>query len=141
VLSLVNHRCVILSEMQTLAVISFAVLILSALLVAVFKGSRPPQPIPPTPTSPRQAVYAALISVVCAAVLLVTLTRLGPYLSEHLAPPKPLVILFMGVIAPWFGGIYFAYKAARAANKVLRAIGASEVLIFLLGAALAIVSR
>jgi hypothetical protein len=22
------------------------------------------------------------------------------------------------VIAPWFGGIYFAYKAARAANKV-----------------------
>ena len=71
--------------MQTLAVISFAVLILSALLVAVFKGSRPPQPIPPTPTSPRQAVYAALISVVCAAVLLVTLTRLGP--SESLQWP------------------------------------------------------
>jgi hypothetical protein len=36
----------------------------------------------------------------------------------HPAPPKPLVILSMGVIAPWFGGIYFAYKAARAANKV-----------------------
>jgi hypothetical protein len=66
-----------------------------------------------------KAVYAALMSVACAAVLLVTLTRLGPYLSEHLAPPKPLVIFFMGVIAPWFGGIYFAYQAARAANKVL----------------------
>jgi len=58
------------------------------------------------------------MSVVCAAVLSVTLTRLGPYLREHLAPPKPLLILFVGVIAPWFGGIYFAYKAARATNKV-----------------------
>src|ERR1700688_2982995 len=72
--------------MQTLAVISVAVLILSALLVAVFKGSHPPQPIPPTPTSPKQAVYAALMSVVCAAVLLVTLTRLGPSESVQCCP-------------------------------------------------------
>lgn len=138
--SLVNHRSAILCEMQTLAVISVAVSILSALLVAVLKGSRPLQPIPPTLTSLKQAVYRALISVVCAAVVLVTLTRLGPYLSG-LPPPKPLVNLFMGVIAPWFGGIHFAYGAARAANQVLGAIGASEVLIFLLGAALALVSR
>jgi len=127
--------------MQILAVISVAVLILAALLVAIFKGSRPPQPIPSTPTSPKQATFAAFMSAVCAAILLATFTSLGPYVSEHLAPPKPLVVLFVGGIAPWFVGIYFAYKAARAGNKVLRAIGASEVLIFLLAATLALLSR
>ena len=81
------------------------------------------------------------MSVVCAAILLVTFTSLGPYVSEHVAPPKPLVVLFVGGIAPWFVGIYFAYKAARAGNKALRAIGASEVLIFLLAATFALLSR
>jgi hypothetical protein len=52
--------------------------------------------------------------VVCAAIMLATFTRLGPYVSEHFAPPKPLVVLFVGGIAPWFVGVYFAYKAARA---------------------------
>lgn len=127
--------------MQILAVVSVAVLILAALLVAIFKGSRPPQPLPLTPTSPKQATFAALMSVVCAAVLLVTFTRLGPYVGEHLSPPKPLIFLFVGGIAPWFVGIYFAYRAARAGNKVLRAIGASEVLVFLLAATLALFAR
>ena len=81
------------------------------------------------------------MSVVCAAILLVTFTTLGPYVGEHLAPPKPLIVLLVCGIAPWFVGIYFAYKAARAGNKVLRAIGASEVLIFLSAAALALMSR
>ena len=80
--------------MQILAVISVAVLILAALLVAIFKGSRPPQPIPSTPTSPKQTTFAAFMSVVCAAILLVTFTSLGPYVSEHLAPTKPLVVRF-----------------------------------------------
>jgi hypothetical protein len=127
--------------MQILAVISITLLILAALLVAIFKGSRPAQPIRSTPTSPTQAMFAAFISVVCAAIVLVTCTILGPYVSEHLAPPKPMVFLFVGGIAPWFVGIYFAYKAARAGNKVLRAIGASEALIFLLAATLAVLSR
>jgi hypothetical protein len=127
--------------MQILAVTSVAVLILAGLLVAIFKGSRPPQPIQSTPTSSKQATVAAFMSVVCAAILLVTFTTLGPYVGEHLAPPKPLVVLFVGGIAPWFVGIYFAFKAARAGNKVLRAIGASEVLIFLLAAALVLTSR
>jgi hypothetical protein len=145
----VSHRCVILlggffvldSSMQTLAVISVAVLILATLLVAIFKGSRPPQPIPSTPTSPKPATFAAFMSVVCAAILLATFTSIGPYVSEHLAPPKPLVVLFVGGIVPWFVGVYFAYKAARARNKVLRAIGASEVLIFLSAATLTLLSR
>ena len=129
------------SSMQILAVSSIAVLILAALLVAIFKGSRPPQPLPSTPTSPKQATFAALMSVVCAAILLVTFASLGPYVSEHLSPPKPLIVLFVGGIAPWFVGIYFAYRAARAGNKVLRAIGASEVLVFLLAATLALFAR
>ena len=127
--------------MQILAVASVAVLILGALLVAIFKGSRPPQPIPSNPTSSRQATFAAFMSVVCAAILLMTFTSLGPYVGEHSAPPKPLVVLFVGAIALWFVGIYFAYKAARAGNRGLRAIGASEVLIFLLAATLALLSR
>ena len=81
------------------------------------------------------------MSVVCAAILLVTFTRLGPYVSEHLSPPKPLIVVFVGGIAPWFVGIYFAYMAARARNKVLRAIGAPEVLVFLLAATLALLAR
>ena len=145
----VSHHCAILlggffapdSSMQILAVISVAVLILAALLLAIFKGSRPPQPIPSTPTSPRQATFAAFMSVVCAAILLVTFTSLGPYISEHLSPPKPLIVLFVAGIVPWFVGIYFAYRAARAGNKVLRAIGASEVLVFLLAATLALLAR
>jgi len=38
-------------------------------------------------------------------------------------------------------GIYSAYRAARAGNKVLRAIGSMEVLIFLIAAAVPIVAR
>ena len=127
--------------MPILPTVTIGVLLVAALLVAVFKGSRPPQPIPTTPTSRKRAMFAAFMSVACAAILLVTLTSLGPYVSEHFAPPRPMIILFVGVIAPWFVGIYFAYKAARAENKALRAIGASEVLIFLLAATLSLMSR
>lgn len=127
--------------MQILAVTTVAVLILAALLIAVFKGSRSPQPIPATPTPPKQATVAAFMSVLCAVILLVTFTSLGPYVGERFGPPKPLVVLFVGGIAPWFVGIYFAYKAARAGSKVLRAIGASEVLIFLLAAALVLMAH
>jgi cytochrome b561 len=116
--------------MQILAGISVAVLILAALLISIFKGSRPPQPIPSTPTSPMRAKFAAFMFLVCVVILLVTLFKIGPWAGEHLARPLPLIILFVGVIAPWFVGIYSAYKAACAGNKVIRALGASGVLIF-----------
>ena len=127
--------------MQILAVMSTAILIVAALLIAIFKGSRPPQPVPSTPTAPKKAIFAVFMSVVCAAILFVTFTRLGPYVGEHLAPPTPLVVLFVGGIAPWFVGTYFAYKAACAENKLLRAIGASGVLIFVWTATGALLSR
>jgi uncharacterized membrane protein YfcA len=94
--------------MQMLAVISIAVLILAALLVAIFRGSRPPQPIPASPTVPKQAAFAALVPIVCAVIPYATFKGVELYLNHGLAPPKPLVILLLGVIAPWFVGIYFA---------------------------------
>jgi len=50
---------------------------------------------------------------------------LGLYLRDHFAVPRPLSmwIVLIGVIAPWCVSIYFACRAARAANKTLRAIG------------------
>jgi hypothetical protein len=62
------------------------------------------------------------------------------YLRDHLAATKPLAFLIIafGVIVPWCVG---AYRAARAANKTLRAIGSMEVLLFLLAAAVPLVAR
>lgn len=114
--------------------------ILLALLAGVFaliyKGSRPPQPVPEHPTPPRRAVVAALIPVVCTAILYATFKGLDLYLRDHLQVPRlpAILIIVMGVLTPWCAGIYSAYRAAQAANKVLRAIGSIEVLIFLLAA-------
>jgi hypothetical protein len=128
--------------MQILATIVVAVVLLAGLLVAIFKGSRPPQPIASSPTPPKRAAIAAFVPVVCAVIQYATFRALASYLWTHLAPPKPLIVLFLvGLIAPWFVGLYFAYSAARAANVVLRAIGASEVLIFLMAAGLVLLSR
>jgi hypothetical protein len=123
--------------MNMLPVVTVAVLLLATLLVAAFKGSRPPQPIPSNPTTPKRAKFAALVPVVCAVLSYATFKTFGSYLRVHLVPPEQLVIpmrvgWFVGVIAPWFVGLYFAYVAARAANKALWAIGSLEVLICLL---------
>ena len=115
---------------------------LAGVFAIIFKGSRPPQPVPENPTAPRKAAFSALMPVVCTFILYATFKALVPYMQDHFAPrPWPLVVLFVGVFAPRFVGIYFAYRAARAANKALRAIGAAEVLIFLLAAALVLMSR
>lgn len=127
--------------MNILATVAVVVLLLLALLVAIFKGSRPPQPIPSSPTAPKRAALAALVPIVCALIQYATFKGVGLYNVAYLAPPTPLVILIVGVIAPWLVGIYFAYLAARAASKVLRAIGAVEVLTFLLTAGMALLSR
>ena len=123
--------------MNILPVVTVVVLLFATLLIAVFKGSRPPQPIPSNPTAPKRAKFAALVPVVCVVVSDATFKAFGSYLRVHLVPPEQLVIpmrvgWFVGAIAPWFVGLYFAYVAARAANKALRAIGALEVLICLL---------
>jgi hypothetical protein len=121
--------------------------ILLALLAGVFaliyKGSRPPQPVPEHPTPPRRAVVASLIPVVCTAILYATFRGLDLYLRDHLTVPRlpAILIIVIGVVAPWCVGIYSAYRAARAANKILRAIGSMEVLILLLAAAVPIVAR
>ena len=123
--------------MNILPVATVVGLLLAALLIAVFKGSRPPQPIPPNPTAPKHAVFTACVPVVCAFISFATYKGFDLYLNVHLAPPKPLIVpmrvgWFVGVIAPWFVGLYFAYMASRAVNKGLRAIGALEVLTCLL---------
>jgi hypothetical protein len=109
----------------------------------IYKDSRPLQPVPEHPTPPKKAVVASLVPVVCTAILYGTFKGVDLYLRDHLAAPKPLAffIIAFGVIAPWCVGIYFAYRAARAANKTLRAIGSMEVLVFLLAAALPLVAR
>jgi hypothetical protein len=72
-----------------------------------------------------------------------TFKGLDLYLRDHLAAPRPLafLIIVFGVITPWCVGIYFAYRAARAANKIFRAIGSMEMLLFLLAVAVLLVAR
>ena len=116
---------------------------LAGVFALIYKGSRPPQPLPEHPTPPRRAIVASFIPVVCAAILYATFKGLDLYLRDHLEVPRlpAILIIVMGVVAPWCAGIYSAYRAARAANKVLRAIGSMEVLIFLLAAAVPLLAR
>jgi len=116
---------------------------LAGIYILIYKGSRPPQPVPEHSTPPKNAAVVSLIPVVCAAILYGTFKGLDLYLRNHLAVPRPLSIwiILIGVIAPWCVGIYFAYRTARAANKTLRAIGSMEVLVFLLGLAVPFVAH
>jgi hypothetical protein len=116
---------------------------LAGVFALIYKGSRPPQPVPEHPTPRRKAIAASLVSAVCAAILYATFKGLDLYLRDHLQVRRlpAIFIIAMGVVAPWCVGIYSAYRAARAANKVLRAIGSVEVLIFLIAAAVPVVAR
>jgi len=119
--------------MPILPTVTVGVLLVAALLIAIFKGSRPPQTIPTTPTASNQAALAAVVPVVCALISCTTFQAIGSYLTVHLAPSKAWIMpmrvgMFLGGIVPWFVGIYFAYKTARAANEGLRAIGTVELL-------------
>ena len=116
---------------------------LAGVYVLIYKGSRPPQPVPEHPTPPKKAAVASLIPVVCTAILYGTFKGLDLYLRDHLTAPRPLafLIIVFGVITPWCVGIYFAYRAARAASKTLRAIGSMEVLLFLLAVAVLLVAH
>ena len=117
--------------------------LLAGVYVLIYKGSRPPQPVSEHPTPPKKAVVASLIPVVCIAILYGTFKGLDLYLRDHLTAPRPLafVIIVFGVIAPWCAGIYFAYRAARAENKTLRAVGSMEVLLFLFAVAALLVAQ
>jgi hypothetical protein len=124
----------------------FAAILLAFLagsFALIYKGSRPPQPVPELPTPARRAVVASFIPVVCTAVLYATFKGLDLYLRDHLTVPRlpAILVIVMGVVAPWCIGIYSAYRTARAANKILRAIGSMELLIFLLVAVVPIVAR
>lgn len=108
----------------------------------IYKGSRPLQAVPEHPTPPKKAFVASLVPVVCVAILYGMFKGLDLYLQRHLTAQKPLAFLIIfGVISTWCVGIYFAYRAARAANWKLRAIGAMEVLLFLLAGAIPLVAR
>jgi hypothetical protein len=126
-------------------ILSAAILLafLAGVLALIYKGSHPPQPVPEHPTPCRKAIVASLIPIVCAAILYATFKGLDLYLRDHLEVPRlpAILIIAMGVVAPWCVGIYSAYRTARAANKVLRAIGSVEVLIFLIAAAVPIVAQ
>jgi len=124
----------------------FAVILLALLAgvyALIYKGSPPPQAVPEHPTPHRKAIVASLIPVVCTVILYATFKRLDLYLRDHLQVPRlpAILIIVMGVVAPWSVGLYSAYRTARAANKVLRAIGSMEVLIFLIAALVPIASR
>jgi uncharacterized membrane protein len=126
--------------------ILFAAILLAFLAGAyglIYKGSRPPQAVPEHPTPYRKAIVASLIPFVCTAILYATVKGLDLYLRDHPQVPRlpAILIIVMGVVAPWSVGIYSAYRAARAANKVLRAIGSMEVLIFLIAALVPIAAR
>ena len=116
---------------------------LAGIFALIYKGSRPPQPVPEHPTPRRKAIVASLIPVVCTAILYATFKGLDLYLRSHLQVPRlpAILVIAIGVVAPWCVGIYSAYRTARAANKLLRAIGSVEVLIFLIVAAIPIVAR
>ena len=118
-------------------IIATLVAFVAGVLVVIYKGSRPLQPLPWNPTPPKKAAFAALVPIFCTAALYATFI----FLRDHLVPPRPLVILFIGVIAPWCVGLYSAYRAARTANRALRVIGTVEVLMFLLAGALCLIAR
>lgn len=129
----------------------FESILLAAILLAflgsiyalIYRGSRPPQAVPEHPTPRRKAIVASVIPVVCAAILYATFKGLDLYLRDHFQVPRlpAILIIVMGIGAPWSVGIYSAYRAARAANKVLRAIGSMEVLIFLIAAFVPLAAR
>jgi membrane protein CcdC involved in cytochrome C biogenesis len=116
---------------------------LAGVFALIYKDSRPPQPVTEYPTTHRKAIVASLIPGACAAILYATFKGLDLYLPDHLQMQRltAMLVIVLGVVAPWCVGIYFGYRTARAANKVLRAIGSMEVLIFLIAAAVPVVAR
>lgn len=128
---------------ENLLLVAISLFFLAGIFALIYKGSRPPQPIPEKPKSPRKAILAPLIPAVCTAILYATFKGVGLYLRDHLQIPTlpAILIIVTGVVAPWCLGVYFAYGATRAEDKVLRAIGSMEVLIFLLAAAVPLVSH
>jgi hypothetical protein len=116
---------------------------LAGIYSLIYKGSRPPQPVPERPAPPKKTAVEALIPVVCAAILYGTFKGLDLSLRDRLAVSSPMSIwiILIGVVAPWCVGIYFAYRAARAASRTFRAIGSIELLAFLLGLAVLLVAH
>ncbi len=69
--------------MSTLPGVTLLLLLVAAVLVAVLKGSRSPQPLPSNPTPDKTAMLAALIPVACSAISYATFKALDLYLSHY----------------------------------------------------------
>ena len=132
-----------MSGFEAVLLLVIVLAFLAGVFALIYKGSRPLQPLPEHSTPHRTAVVASFIPVVSIAILYATFRGLDLYLRDHLVVSRPaaISIILVGVVAPWCVGIYSAYRAARAANKILRAIGSIEVLVFLLAAAVPLVAR
>ena len=132
-----------MSGFESILLAAILLVFLAGVFALIYRGSRPLQPVPERPTPLRKAIVASVIPVVCTVVLYATFKGLDQYLRGHdqVRSMPAILIIGSGVVAPWCAGIYFAYRTARANNKVLRAIGSMEVLIFLIAAAIPIVAR
>lgn len=132
-----------MNNFETMLLVAIFMALLAGVYALIYKGSRPPQSVAEHPTPPMKAAVAAVISFLCAAISYGIFRGLDLYLRDHLAVRSPLStgIILIGLIAPWGVGIYFAHRAARTANKTLRAIGSMEVMVFLLGLAVPFIAQ
>jgi len=118
-------------------------LILGGLLIAIFKGSRPPIPVPRHFTPPRRAAIAVAVSIFCVVVIYATPRAVELFEKTYFVPSQPILTAsaILGVVVPYFLALYYAYVAARAEQILLRAIGATEVLIFSLVGVIVLLER
>jgi hypothetical protein len=120
-------------------------LLVSAILIAVIKGSRAPQPVEGLPNRTRRRILAAFVPVVCAGISGVTFGFVIPWyvsFTDHRVPSFPWLLraaMFVCGVLPWFVGTYYGFQVSRAAHWAWRTIGAVEVAVCaLFGAALLI---
>ncbi len=140
--------------METFGFIAaLVILVIAPLVLAVVKGSRPPQPLPVSEESVfrgRERRWAVLIPPICGAASVISLrvmAKVADWYSvpewvttgAHNQPPVPAqvarVLLDAAVIVPWFVGAYFAFFAARRTRNIwARSIAVIEfVICFLAG--------
>jgi hypothetical protein len=106
----------------------------SALLLAILKGSRALLPFENVTNPPnKKTLIAALIPVICAAVSGATFELAIPWyraFTNYNVPSYPWLLrvgMFLCGVAPWFVGIYCAFVVSRTANRALRAVGIVEL--------------
>lgn len=139
--------------METFGLIAaLLILVVAPLVLAVLKGSRPPQPLPDIEQDvswQRERRWAVLVPSVCAAASIISFRVMEKVADWYSAPEVSIgarnrppippqvahVLLDAAVILPWFIGAYFTFFAARRTrNLAVRAIALVEfVICFLAG--------